>query len=78
MANPKYVDGFAVTTSDTTTYNPPVRALYIGGAGDVTIITVGGHTCLFTAMAVKTLYEIPAAKIIKATGTSATLMVAYQ
>ena len=34
---------FDITKSDTTTYNPPLRGLRVGTAGDVAVKTPGQH-----------------------------------
>jgi hypothetical protein len=64
----------AITTSDATTYDPPLKAIYIGGAGNVTVKTLGGHTVLFTAPPVGTILRV-VCRQVRATGTSATVMV---
>lgn len=43
-----YQDAVAVTPSDTVTFNPPLRALYVGtGAGTLAVITPAGNTVSF-------------------------------
>jgi hypothetical protein len=61
----------AVTPSDTTDLNFVTTALYVGGAGDVTIIDANGNTTLFKAVPVGTTLNVSAARV-KATGTTAT------
>lgn len=67
--------GVAVTPNDTTLL-APTRGLYIGGAGNVTVDFADGTTdVLLTAAIVGTLYPISVIRV-KATGTTATAIVA--
>jgi hypothetical protein len=74
----KYSDGIAITTSDTTEYNPPLQAIFVGGAGSITIVTSGQHSVLLTTPIIGTVHRVPAARKVMATGTTATLMVGYR
>jgi len=66
----------AVTPHDTTAIvGGPTRYLYIGGAGNVTVITRKGQTVLFTAVPLGTVLPIQASHV-KSTGTTATAIVA--
>jgi hypothetical protein len=67
-------DGFAVTSSDTVPFAIAARSLYVGGAGNVTLITLKGTTLLFTAVPARTLLPISCTQVM-ATGTTATNMV---
>lgn len=67
-------DGVAVTPSDSTDLTTAARALYVGGTGDVTIITPAGNTVTYSSVPVGVLPV--AAKRVKATGTTATNIVA--
>lgn len=73
-----YASFRAVTPSDTTPIN--CRAIYIGGAGSVTVTAgIGGTPVLFTAPPVGAILPIELNQgLINATGTTATLMVALQ
>jgi hypothetical protein len=65
-------DAFAITPSDTA---PNVtRGVYVGGAGNVTVVTLAGSTVTFTAVPVGTVVPIQT-KLVKATLTTATLLV---
>ena len=65
----------AVTPSDATSFTSGAcKALYVGGAGNITAI-VGGVAVLFTAVPVGTVLPIAATRV-NATGTLATAMVA--
>lgn len=62
----------SVTTSDT---GPNVfTRLYIGGAGDVAVVTENGETVTFKAVPVGTQLDIRTKQVL-ATGTTATYIV---
>ena len=66
----------AVTTSNSTIYAQPTRALYIGGVGDLTVDMADGGTALtFVAVQGGTILPIQVTRIY-ATGTTATSLVA--
>lgn len=77
MANPIQPvtarDAFAVSKSDTTVYNPPFDALYIGGAGDVAVKTAAGRTETFSAAPAGTVIPISVQQVMS-TNTTATLI----
>ena len=65
----------AVTPSDTVDLTDVSRYLWVGAAGDVTVITLGGETALFKAVPAGTLIPIRATRV-KATGTASTSITA--
>ena len=65
----------AVTPSDSVTLAHASRGIYIGGAGDLKVITVGGETVTFASMAAGIVYPICVTQVL-ATGTTATGIVA--
>lgn len=66
----------AITKSDTTLYNPPLRALYVGGAGDVALLAIGDTIAVtLTAVPVGTTITSVMIEKVMSTNTSATLMV---
>ena len=75
-----YKRAFAITTSDSSVQSPH-RAIYVGGAGDVTVllqgdVDAGGSTAVtLKAVPVGTILPIRA-NLVKATGTTATLLIA--
>jgi len=73
-----YTNAAAVTTSDSATIRA-TGALYIGGAGNVTVVMAGeGNTTVtFSAVPVGTILPI-SVKQVKATGTTATLIIALR
>ena len=75
LRNPAY-DAKAVTpANDTVLPSGVCRGIYVGGAGDVTVVTAGGTTVTFKAVPVGTTLAIRA-QSINATNTTATLMLA--
>lgn len=67
-----YQEAFAVGAgSDSVTYAPPLRALWVGTAtaGVVTVVTAAGQTVVFNNVAAGSLIPIQCSAV-KATGTS--------
>jgi hypothetical protein len=65
-----------VTASDTTVFVQPTRALYIGGAGNITVdMADGGPPIPFVGVQGGTILPIQVTRIY-ATGTTATSIVA--
>lgn len=66
----------AVTPADGTDLPDGIaRALYIGGAGDVSLVTNGGSTVTFVALVAGTILPV-LVKRVRSTGTTATDLVA--
>lgn len=65
---------FAITPHDTNALSEPIRGLYVGVAGDVTVRMLRGSTdVLFKAVPAGTILPIRVTHI-RATGTTATTM----
>jgi hypothetical protein len=64
----------ALTKSDTTTYQPPMDALYIGGAGAAAVVTEDGQTVTFSGLVAGTILPVRFTKLMS-TNTDATLCV---
>lgn len=64
----------AITASDATVYSPPLRALYVGGAGNVKIDDAMGNAVTLTSLAVGVFHLVRATKVYS-TGTTATAIV---
>lgn len=62
----------ALRTGDNN-YEVPTRAVYIGGAGNLNVITAAGQTVLLSAVAVGVWHPIAVTHILS-TSTSATLI----
>ena len=67
-------DAAVVTPSDTADQGN-VRGLYIGGAGNVSVVTAAGDPCLFKAVPVGLILPVRCTKV-RSTGTTATNIVA--
>ena len=70
-----HLDGIAVTPSDTDDLPYTATSLWIGGAGDVSLVTPYGTTLVFASVAAGTLLPFAATRV-NATDTTATLIVA--
>jgi hypothetical protein len=62
-------DGIAVTPSDVTVLRA-TQGLYVGGAGSVVVVTMGGTTLTFAAVPVGTFMPIRVTQVLAATGAS--------
>jgi hypothetical protein len=67
-----YQTARAITPSDIV--GNTFRAIYVGGAGNVSVVTAGGDTVTFTAPPVGTIIPIET-QLVRATGTTATLLI---
>ena len=65
----------AVTPDDAADLTTPARGLYVGGAGNVELDTVGGETVVFTGVPEGTVLPIRCTRV-RAANTSATAIVA--
>jgi hypothetical protein len=65
----------AVTPSDTANLPTASKRLWVGGAGNVKVLTVGGSTVTYTAVPAGTYLKVRALQVF-ATGTTATNIVA--
>lgn len=66
-------DAFQITPSDSTLFTYQVRGIYVGGAGDVSLVTPRNNTVVFSAVPVGTILPVRAIRV-NSTGTTATLM----
>lgn len=79
LTNPTFpaLDLVTVTPSDATTYQPAIRQLYVGTAGDVTVVTDQNTTItfknVFSGMIIGPFYI----KQVKSTGTTASNIVGF-
>lgn len=65
----------AVTPNDSTDLATTARALYVGGAGNIVLVTAGGDEVTLTAVPVGSFIPIRTARV-KNTNTTATSIVA--
>lgn len=73
LASP-FVHAFAITASDSTDLANVTRAIYVGGGGNIALITAGGETVTITGALIGFVYHIRATRVLS-TGTSATNLV---
>lgn len=67
--------GEAVTPSDTVNLTKAARSLWVGGDGDLSVLTVDGQTLTIVGAAAGTVVPL-AVRRVNATGTTATNIVA--
>ena len=67
-----YQTAVAITPSDSAAQQ--YRSIYVGGAGNVAVKTLGGNTVTFTAPPVGTVLPVEVSQVL-ATGTTATLLI---
>ncbi len=69
-----FVNAFTVTPHDTNALAYDTRAIYVGGDGDIVLVTTGGDTVTLIGLNAGTVIHIRA-NIIKSTSTTATNLV---
>lgn len=67
-------DAVTITPSDTTTFNPPLRGIYIGVTGNIQVKTALGTTVVFSNVPAGIVLPVMAS-IVFATNTTATTMI---
>lgn len=67
-------DGFAITPHDTNALPEVTRALYVGGAGAISVILASGTSLTLSGIAGGTILPLRLRQV-KATGTTATALV---
>ena len=75
MATEPARDAAAVTPRDSAQISRVARALYVGGSGDVKLVTEEGNTVTFQDIVAGSILPVKATKVF-ATGTTATNIVA--
>jgi len=66
--------GFAVTPHDSNDWSEVTRALYVGGAGALAVVLASGASVTLSGIAGGTILPLRLRQV-KATGTTATLLV---
>lgn len=64
-------DAIAITTSDTVDLPVIPRALYVGGAGDISVVTAAGRTVVIYGAVAGSVIPLQVQRV-NATGTTAT------
>ncbi len=72
--NAPAADAFAITPNDATDLAIAARAIYVGGAGNLEIVTLAGSTVQFTGLGAGTTLPCSAVRV-RATNTTATGLV---
>ncbi len=67
-------DAFVITPSNTVDFTTPVRGIYVGGVGNITLVTLAGTVVLFTAVPAGTILPVACTRV-NLTATTATLMI---
>lgn len=64
-------DAFEITPSDSVNFNENCRAIYVGGDGDVALVTKGGQTVTFVGLVAGLILPVRASRV-NSTNTTAT------
>lgn len=72
-----YRGGFSITPSDTVNFTDPCSAIYVGGAGNIVIVSDSGDVITLLAVPVGTILPIAATRV-NSTSTTATNLVALK
>ena len=67
--------GAAVTPDDDNDLSDHARALYVGGGGDVELVTLGGDTLVFKSVPAGAILPVATVRV-RAAGTTATHILA--
>ena len=65
---------FAITGNDSTDLTVTPRAIYVGGAGNVKVTTLGGDTVTFNGAVAGTIIPVRVTRVFS-TGTTATNLI---
>jgi hypothetical protein len=74
LNTPHYSHAFSITPSNTVDFTYASRAIYVGTAGAISVVTVNDEVVVFAAVPAGTLLPIRA-KRINSTGTGASNLV---
>lgn len=64
----------AVTPNDSTDLAATSRAIYVGGAGNLAVITAGGQTVTFTGVPAGAILPIRASRVMLTNTTATSIM----
>jgi hypothetical protein len=73
-ANGPAYDGFVITPSDTVNFEDVAKAIYVGGAGNISLVTPKGTVLTFVGIPVGTTLWVCAARV-NASLTTATNLI---
>lgn len=74
-SSPTSYDGAAIVPSDSTDLPLAARAIFVGGAGNIVLVTLRGTTLTFKGLLAGQILPVAAARV-RATSTTATDLVA--
>jgi hypothetical protein len=74
LNTPNYSHAFSITPSNTVDFTYATRAIYVGTAGAIAVVTINGEVVIFNAVPAGTIIPIRA-KRINSTGTGASNLV---
>ena len=66
-----------IAKSDSTVYNPLIRAIYVGVAGDITVVDNEGNSVLFKAVPQGVVLGPFSVAKVMSTGTAASSLVGF-
>lgn len=76
MMNDGFRQAVAVTEHDTTEYDPPANAIYVGGTGAL-VLTINGTDVTFAAVPVGLWHFGPISKVKTGSAASALVLLWY-
>lgn len=62
-----YTGGFVITKSDSTKFPRPVRALFVGGAGNLVVTTADGVSLTLTGVTAGSIIPLQVTQVLNAT-----------
>jgi hypothetical protein len=71
------VGGFAVTPSDITVFTRATRAIYIGGTGNLAVVTLDGSTLTFIGMVQGSILPMRVKQVLSTGTTSINIVGIY-
>lgn len=74
LNTPNYSHAFSITPSNTVDFTVATRAIYVGGAGAISVVTINDETVIFVGVPIGTVLPIRA-KRVNSTGTGASNLV---
>lgn len=67
-------DAFAITPSDTVNFTRPCRAIYVGAAGTLVIVTLAGNAVTFAGATAGSVIPVAAKRVNQSSTTASSLV----